>query len=51
MPIDVTSSAFLQLRSIPTTNQIQRSSSEASVAFTESQQNKIQRDFCFASGK
>jgi len=51
MPIDVPTSTFLQSRSIPTTNEIQRSSSEASVASTESQQNKIQCDFCFATGK
>jgi hypothetical protein len=51
MPIDVPTSTFLQSRSIPITNEIQRSSSEASVASTESQQNKIQCDFCFASGQ
>ena len=49
--VDVSTSTFLQSRSIPTTNEIQRSSSEASVASTESQQNKIQCDFCFATGK
>ena len=47
MLIDVPTSTFLQSCSIPTTNEIQRSSSEASVASTESQHC----DFCFSSGK